>query len=271
MTDIATAAAVTFDTFGLTHAGRVRTTNEDHFLIAAVSKSVDVDHTSLGPEAIAHRFGSARASLLAVADGVGGRPEGDVASERTVASILGYVGQTAALFQELNATREHELLGKLEETVRGVHDGLLKEYRGSVAQVPATTLTLVLLVWPRAYLVHVGDLQRLTTDQTLGEYMEALGAWTAEQAAKAKSASALSSTVGGSEIAPVVGLVDLEPGDSMLLCTDGLTKHVRDDRIEAALALPHDAATVARQLVDAALDEGGTDNVTVVVLKTDAA
>ena len=280
MTDMATATAVTLDTFGLTHAGRVRNTNEDHFLIAAVSKSVEVDHTSLGPEAIAHRFGSARASLLAVADGVGGRPEGDVASERTVASILGYVGQAAALFQELNATREHELLGKLEETVRGVHDGLLKEYRGSSAQVPATTLTLVLLVWPRAYLVHVGDsrayvrrrgrLQRLTTDQTLGEYMEALGAWTAEQRAKARSASALASTVGGSDIAPVVGLVDLEPGDSMLLCTDGLTKHVSDDRIEAALAQPNDAATVARQLVDAALAEGGTDNVTVVVLKTDA-
>jgi protein phosphatase len=278
MTETATESAVTMDCFGLTDPGKVREGNEDHFLIAAVSKSVDVRYTSLSQEAIAHRFGAAGGYLFAVADGVAGRPEGDLASERTVAAVLGYVGQAAACFQGLTAAKEHDLLGKLEETIRGVHEGLLAEYGGSSSKVPATTLTLVLLVWPRAYLVHVGDsrayvrrrgrLQRLTSDQTFGEYMVTVGAWTEAQAARSGSGAALSSAVGGSEILPVVGLVDLEPGDSLLLCTDGLTKHVSDDQIAAALASPIDAQTASRQLVAEALAGGGTDNVTVVVVKT---
>jgi PPM family protein phosphatase len=281
MTDTATLSAVTIDSFGLTDVGRVRGHNEDHFLIATVSKSVDVQHTSLSSEALATRFGAASGHLFAVADGVGGRPDGDVASERTVAAVLGYVGQAAACFQGLNATSEHQLLGKLEETVQAVHEGLLTEYGKPPKKIPATTLTLVLLVWPRAYLVHIGDsrayvrrrgrLQRLTTDQTFGEYMQSAGAWTAEQAARAGSASTLSSAVGGSELLPVVGLVDLEPGDALLLCTDGLTKHVSDERIAEALAGPESAARTGRQLVDEALAAGGTDNVTLIVVRTAAA
>jgi protein phosphatase len=203
-----------------------------------------------------------------------------MASERTVASVLGYVGQAAACFQGLNTSREHDLLGKLEETILGVHRDLLKEYGGLTSKLPATTLTMLLLVWPRAYLVHVGDsrayvyrrnrLQRLTQDQTLGEYMVTVGAWT-EATAKASSASStLSSAIGGTDIMPVVGLVDLEPGDGLLLCTDGLTTHVDDDRIAAAFAHA-DAETIGRGLVSDALEAGGSDNVTVVVVRTSAA
>jgi protein phosphatase len=69
---------------------------------------------------------------------------------------------------------------------------------------------------------------------------------------------------------PVVGLVDLEPGDGLLLCTDGLTTHVDDDRIAAAFAHA-DAETIGRGLVSDALEAGGSDNVTVVVVRTSAA
>lgn len=277
MTATARAADVRIETFGLTDPGRRRTNNEDHFVIAEVSKSVEVRQSSLPAEAFAQRFGTGCGSLFAVADGVGGRPEGDLASERTVASVLGYVGQAAACFQGLNTSREHDLLGKLEETILGVHGDLLKEYGGLTSKLPATTLTMILLVWPRAYLVHVGDsrayvyrrnrLQRLTQDQTLGEYMVTVGAWT-EATAKASSASStLSSAIGGTDIMPVVGLVDLEPGDGLLLCTDGLTTHVDDDRIAAAFAHA-DAETIGRGLVTDALEAGGSDNVTVVVVRT---
>ena len=66
-----------------------------------------------------------------------------------------------------------------------------------------------------------GRLQRLTRDQTLGEFMVSLGAWTDEQARLASTAETLSSAIGGSGLEPVVGLIDLVPGDSLLLCTDG--------------------------------------------------
>jgi protein phosphatase len=136
---------------------------------------------------------------------------------------------------------------------------------------------MILLVWPRAYLVHVGDsrayvrrrgrVQGLTRDQTFGELMVSAGAWSEEQAARSRTAETLASAIGGSDLIPVVGLVDLEPGDSLLLCSDGLTKHVSDERIAEALSSAGSAESIARVLVDAALDDGGSDNVTVIVAK----
>jgi protein phosphatase len=277
MTDPDLSVAV--DAFGLTDRGLVRDGNEDHFLIARVNRSVDVRQTSLPQAAVVHEFGSATGGwLLAVADGVGGGPEGEQASERTLSAMLSYMSRAASCFQSLETNEEHALLEKLEEVVRGVHAELLAEYGGVTARLPATTLTLVLLAWPRAYHVQVGDsrayvrrggrLQRLTRDQNLGEFMVSLGAWTEEQARMASTAETLSSAIGGSELEPVVGLIDLAPGDSLLLCTDGLTKHVSDDEIARALARSELAEATSRALVKDALTGGGTDNVTVLVVRT---
>lgn len=275
---IDTVAAAAVDAFGLTDRGLVRDGNEDHFLIAHVSKSIDVRQTSLPSDALAHELAAAGGYLLAVADGVGGGPEGDVASARALSAMLSYVGKASMCFQSLDTSAEHSLLEKLDEVVHSTHAGLVEEYGGISSKLPATTLTLVLLVWPRAYHVQVGDsrayvrrggrLQRLTRDQTLGEYMVSLGAWTDEQARMASTAETLSSAIGGSDLEPVVGLIDLVPGDSLLLCTDGLTKHVSDDEIASVLARADSAEVTSRNLVGNALAGGGTDNVTVVVVRT---
>ena len=271
------AAAVTIDAYGLTDVGKVRKANEDHFLVVDINRSVEMRCGSLPPEALVNRLGTSSAHLLAVADGVGGGPDGDVASERTAAAVLSYVGGTAICFNGLDADREHELLGALENTVRKVHDELLAETGSPNVKAPATTLTLVLLVWPRAYLIHVGDsrayvrrrgrVQALTRDQTFGEYMVSAGAWTDEQAVKFRTAETLASAIGGSEMTPTVGLIDLEPGDSLMLCTDGLTKHVEFGRIEEVLAMPVGAKSMAETLVADALSGGGSDNVSVIVAR----
>jgi protein phosphatase len=137
---------------------------------------------------------------------------------------------------------------------------------------------MVTLTWPRAYLVHVGDsrayylrrgrLRQITRDQTTGEYMVDVGAWTEEQAARAKVSANLTSALGGSEMIPAVGLIDLEPGDVLLLCTDGLTKHVSDARIAEVLGTDTPVEAMCRELVREALDDGGTDNITVIVART---
>lgn len=271
------AAPITIDAFGRTDRGKVRKDNEDHFLVADVRRTVNVIAGSLSPEALNHRVGSSAAYLLVVADGVGGGPDGDVASERTAAAMLSYVGGTTLCLTGLDVEREHELLGALEETVQKVHGQLLSEAGGPHVKAPATTLTLVLLVWPRAYLVHVGDsrayvrrqgrVQALTRDQTFGEYMVSAGAWTEEQAAHSRTAETLASAVGGSELAPTVGLIDLEPGDSLLLCSDGLTKHVTEERIAQVLAQPVESRTMVETLLAEALESGGTDNVSVIVAR----
>ncbi len=272
------APPVTIDSFGLTDPGKERQTNQDNFLIVVIHKSVDVRYSSLSPEALAHKFGAADGHLFVIADGVGGRPDGDLASERTVAALLEYVSQTVGCFRQLSTAREHELFNRLEETVQNVHHQLLTEYGARRGKVPATTLTMVLLVWPRAYLVHVGDsrayvrrrgrLQRLTRDQTMGEYMVSVGAWTEAQAAASTPGATLSSAIGGTELTPVVGLLDLEPGDSLMFCTDGLTKHVSDERIGAVMSQSGDSEALCRQLVNDALDDGGTDNIAVIVVRS---
>src|SRR5512142_516203 len=106
---IDTVAAAAVDAFGLTDRGLVRDGNEDHFLLARVTKSVDVRQTSLPSDAIARELAEAGGYLLAVADGVGGGPEGDVASERALSAILSHVGQAATCFQSRETSAEHSL------------------------------------------------------------------------------------------------------------------------------------------------------------------
>lgn len=269
---------VVIDSFGITDKGKVRESNQDNFLIVEIRKSVDVSHTSLSPEALENRFGAVEGYLFVVADGVGGGPDGDKASTDAITALLGYVGGTVGCFNEMSPTKEREVFDRLDRTVRGVHEKLLAEHEGKRGQGPATTLTMVLLIWPRAYLIHVGDsrayvrkgdkVNRLTRDQTFGEYMVNIGAWTEEQAAGARAAATLSSAIGGSEILPVVGLVDLEPGDSLMLCTDGLTRHVSDERIASVLSGGEPAESMGRKFLDEALEDGGTDNVAVIVVKS---
>ncbi len=268
---------VSIDAFGITDRGKVRESNQDNFLIVDVRKSVDVRHSSLPQESIAGRFGTASGHLFVVADGVGGRPAGDRASEATIRALLRYVGETVGCFNATSSTKVQELFTRLEDTVRDVHEALIEESGGG-GHGPATTLTMVLLIWPRAYLIHTGDsrayvrrggrLQQLSTDQTFGEYMITLGAWTKDQAASSRPGATLTSAVGGPDFQPIVGLIDLEPGDSLMLCSDGLSKHVDDERIEDVLAKESSSEAMSRKLLDDALAAGGTDNITVVVVNT---
>jgi protein phosphatase len=264
------------DVFGLTDVGKVRELNEDQFLVVSLRKAVDVRHTSLPDPDLDKRISGAEALLFVVADGVGGRPGGELASGTAVAGLLEYVDEAVVCYHSLDVDQEHDFLSRLESAIHRAHQRIL-EHHGTDGKGPATTVTMITLCWPRAYLVHVGDsrayyfrqqrLRQLTRDQTMGEYMVDLGAWTEEQAARAKVAGNLTSVVGGSEMTPSIGLVDLEPGDTLLLCTDGLSKYVGEDRLVEVLRSSDSAETKCRRLVQDALDAGGDDNVTVIVAR----
>jgi serine/threonine protein phosphatase PrpC len=264
------------DSFGLTDVGKVRSNNEDHFVIATLRKSVDLEHTSIEAREPFERMRGSSARLFIVADGVGGRPGGELASGTAVESLVQYIAQTVGCFNNADVDKEHEYLMQLESGVQRAHERILEEL-GAGGHGPATTLTMATLIGARAYIVHVGDsrayylhggrLRQLTADQTTGQYMVDVGAWTEDQAARAGVGANLTSAVGGSEMLPKIGLVDLVPGDKLLLCTDGLTKHVADEQISELLGRGNDAEATARALVGAALDAGGSDNVTVIVAR----
>lgn len=275
----ATAAMeVRVDAAGLTDVGRKRKANEDHFVIVSLQKSAQVRQTSLEDPRVFDRLRGPEALLFVVADGVGGRPGGAIASQTAVTSLVEYISRAAGCFHNLDADRENEFLEQLEAGVREAHQRIVAEHGGR--EGPATTLTMATLVWPRAYIVHAGDsrafylrkglLRQLTRDQTTGEYMVSMGAWTEDQARAAPIGGTLVSAVGADEMTPSVGLVDLQPGDSLLLCTDGLTRHVSDEKISELLQRPTDAASACRELVDEALAGGGHDNITVVLARMTA-
>ncbi len=265
------------DAHGVTDRGRVRRVNEDQFLIAALHKVVEIHGTSI-PASYQRRFGSkARALLLLVADGVGGRPGGDEASSMTLDAIVSYVTTSMRCFYKLDEQIPADLLEELAQVVRESHDRLRSEAR----QAPdregmATTLTMAHVLWPRVYVVQIGDsrcyhmrdgrLLQVTRDQTVVQDLVDRGALQPDEAASSPFSSMLVQAIGGDmEVQPVISRVQMEPNDTLLLCTDGLTKHVTDEEMRSALLDIAGSEDATRRLLDTALERGATDNVTVIV------
>lgn len=263
------------DAYGLSHAGKVRSVNEDHFAIMTLQKAVQLRATNLQDTALLDRLRKPQVDIFVVADGVGGGVGGKIASGIAVKAVVEYLAEAVGCVQDFNVDRENAFLENLSQAVERGHHRLKEMFQTQGG--PATTLTMVTLVWPRAYVIHVGDsrgyclrrgsLKQFTRDQTMGDYLVDIGAVTEQHAQKAGLYNVLASAVGG-DFVPNVGVVDLSDGDALLLCTDGLTKHVSDERIAEILG-SRTAEAAVHSLIDAALDGGGTDNVTVVVAKAE--
>jgi protein phosphatase len=261
------------DTYGMSHVGKVREVNEDHFFIAAANKALTVRQTNLDNVQAFNHLKQSQAHLFVVADGVGSVGGGRLASGIAVQALGTYIGRTMGCYYSFDVEGENEFLENLENAVQHAHQTVQAEF-SSHGKGPATTLTMATLIWPRAYIIHVGDsrayylrkgrLRQITRDQTMGELMIDEGVMTEEQAERSGLGSMLSSAI-GAEILPSVGLIDLEWNDVLLLCTDGLTRHVGDEGIAEILQRSNNARAACGQLVDAALEGGGRDNVTVVV------
>ncbi|HEU4565247.1 MAG TPA: protein phosphatase 2C domain-containing protein [Gemmatimonadaceae bacterium] len=265
------------ESHGMSHVGKVRQTNEDHFVVASLQRSVQVRQTNLEDPAIFDRLCGPKAYLFAVADGVGGRSDGQLASGMAVETIVEYLGETVASYHGAGAIEERDFLEPLRHAVQRAHDRLLSTFRLQGHGGPATTLTIALLVWPRAFIVHVGDsrayhrhdaeLRRLTRDQTIGALMVDEHGMSEEQVQQAGLDNVLASALGAEDMTPAVEVIELAPGDALLLCTDGLTRHVSEERIAAVLHGATDAEASCRELVELALEEGGRDNITAIVAR----
>lgn len=266
------------DFFGITHPGKVRKDNQDHFLYSTLHKTMRVWGSSLPNPELLELPSQRLASFGLVADGVGGRAGGEAASRAAVEALATYVTQAMESFYAHDAEDEANFLRSLTEAAGRAHEAVLQRARAEGQEKPpATTLTAILAVWPRVYVLHVGDsrfyrwragrVEQLTRDQTMAQDLVDMGALPAERATASPFSRILSSSLGGETTRPVVSTADLRPGDVLLLCTDGLTKHVSDERIAERLGGLASSEQAARDLLQDALDGGGTDNVTVVVLR----
>jgi serine/threonine protein phosphatase PrpC len=266
------------DVFGTTHAGKVRTQNDDQFFIATLHKSMRVQQTSLDDLSAFTRLQEASAYLLVVADGASGMVGARQASTTAVETIAQHIGEIIGCYYNFDVDMEQEFLDQLQNAVERAHQQVRK-LDPSFGQGPATTLTMVALLWPRAYVVHVGDsrayylrggrLRQLTRDQTAYEELLDDGSMSEQQAGEYagltnRLKNVLTSALGG-QIKPSIGLVDLQAGDVLLLCTDGLTGHVSDSDLASVLGAGASAEESCRRLVDLTLERGARDNVAVIV------
>ena len=264
------------DVYGVPHPGRVRPTNQDHFLIGSLRKRMNVLMTSL-PEIDRLPADSERLAFLAmVADGVGGQAGGEEASRRALETVTQYLTNSMHCYYTADASDDRTFAQALADAALQTHEEITSRAKSDpVRNRMATTLTLLLGVWPRIYILQVGDsrsyvlrngrLMQISRDQTMAQELVDQGVLSRAEASGTRWAHVLSSAIGGPQTRPVVTGVESGWGDVHLLCSDGLTKHVSDERIAERLGAMTSAKQACEALLQDALDGGGTDNITVIV------
>jgi serine/threonine protein phosphatase PrpC len=264
------------DIYGLTHPGKVRSENQDQFLVCSLRKEAVVHLTSL-TETDNLTAGSERVALLMmVADGVGGGLRGAEASRIALEAVTRYVSRCMACYYAATTGDDSDFFAALQDGALQCHAEILRrgeedpDYRGM-----ATTLTLYLGHWPRAYLLQVGDsrcyllrgekLTQVSRDQTMAQELIDAGVMRPADTAGTRLEHTLSSSIGGRQTAPVVTRFELTWDTVVLLCSDGLTRHVSDERIAQRLRETRSSKEACEALLADALEGGGSDNISIVV------
>jgi len=245
-------------------------------VIAELSREVAV---RAGNGEVTAPHGVAQATVLAVADGLGGHASGELAGRIALDSLLRNLAQSRAW----PAPNDCDMGPVLEELGRAVEAGQAA-ILSHTAENPetagmGTTLTTACIVGRFALLAHAGDsrcylyregeLRRLTTDHTVAQRLVERGELLREDVEGSRWNHVLWKVLGGSNepVEADLSVVEVYPDDVLLLCTDGLTKHVDERRLAEMLSEGKSAASICRRSVEAANEAGGSDNVTVVVAR----
>jgi PPM family protein phosphatase len=251
--------AVQIVSSGLSDVGRVRTNNEDSFRIV---------------EAV---------NLFILSDGMGGEAHGEVASAMAVDVINKYCESEN---EDSGATMLDEAPANISSQTRRLKNAVTKanlqifqsaqknpEQRGMGATITAlwlkdTLLSIAHVGDSRAYLLRNGNLQQLTNDHSLVAEQVRRGLITPQQAEESEMQSVLLRALGAHpEVEIDVDEVEIIPRDVLLLCSDGLTRMVTEPEIAGALQAETVPSAAAERLIALANENGGIDNVTVIVVR----
>ncbi|GHF21304.1 PP2C family serine/threonine-protein phosphatase [Pseudolysinimonas yzui] len=218
--------------------------------------------------------GYAGRHLFLVADGMGGHAGGDVASAIATKRVAEADEDYAAAVDAESALRSAMIAANslLAETV----------FEHSELTGMGTTVSGILRVGDEVVLAHIGDsriyrfrdgeLEQVTADHTFVQRLVDSGRITAEEAAVHPRRSVLMRVLGDVDATPEIDtkILDTRPGDRWLLCSDGLSSYVSEDKLAAILASVRSPQTAADRMVKESLDHGAPDNVTVVIADIDA-
>lgn len=238
-----------------THVGKVRIKNEDSFY--------------------APKNNSELPKLYIVADGMGGHRGGDIASQRAVEVVSSYINGNIS---------EHQNDEQIKELLRcSINEANRRIYAESLENADlsgmGTTLTMGLFYEDKVYIGHIGDsrayrirenkIELLTRDHSLIWQLMEEGKLSAEEMTTHPMKNVITQALGTDELVePDITSFDVKPGDILVLCTDGLINMLDDEKIKDIVCNnnPEDAA---KRLIDSANSRGGTDNITVGIIKVD--
>jgi protein phosphatase len=254
--------------FAITDVGSIRRENQDVVMVARVGDP------QLAPEQVQVAL-SASAILCGVADGMGGMPDGDVASS--------LVGQAFANCAREGSVGDGGLARRLQRLFSQAHHSIVEANAGRAPHLRmGSTLTVAFADDRRAWIGNVGDsrcyllregaLRCLTRDQSVANLLLRLGHLTPEEAEVHPERKVLAQALGhGTRLDIDQVELELRPGDLLLLCSDGLTDLVSEEELAATWAqIKGDLAAYGRELVALANKHGGFDNISVVLLAIDA-
>ncbi len=245
--------------FGLTHVGRQRQHNEDAFLVESDAR------------------------LFLVADGMGGHAAGEIASRIAVDSITEFIlhtkeddGTWPHAYDEHFRRSTNRLMAALRMANTRVLEAMRKDarLRGMGTTVVAAladeeTVSVAHVGDSRAYLIRDGQLSRITNDHSWVFEQVQAGMLTEAEAEKHPLRNVITRALGGAlQVTPDASEIEARPGDVVLLCSDGLTGMVPESEIlRIVTANDSDLEQACRELIDAANERGGLDNVTAVLVR----
>lgn len=267
--------------FGQSHPGRVRESNEDVFVVGELARTLLIRHTNIPQPDAAHS--RHRGHVFLVADGVGGNAAGEEASRLGSHSIEDFLLNTFRRFAAAPSGDGRPALQELQAALRQADARLFEEAgRHPEWQGMGTTMTLAIVAGRRLFIAHAGDsrcylysagiLRQLTADHTIAAEMARRGLISPVQQEHHPWRHVVTNLLGGSEhgVQAEVHLLELHPGDIVMLCTDGLSDMLTDVAIAAVLTANADPEAACRELIAQANRNGGQDNVTAIVARFDA-
>lgn len=202
--------------------------------------------------------------LFAVADGMGGHAAGEVASEIAVNTLAAHAPDHIDAEALGNA-----VIRANQEVIAAARDGRGRDGMGTtmtVAMIEGERLIIAQVGDSRAYLLHRGNLQQLTRDHSLVSDMVEAGQLTEEEARVHPQRSVITRALGSDpDMLADLYEINVESGDRLLICSDGLSTMLVDTEIEERMRTVPDPQRCANTLVSDALKAGGHDNVTVIV------
>jgi protein phosphatase len=259
--------------FGRTDVGRTRDHNEDAFIVADLTADV-----ATVPSEVRRSVAGRKGSLFMVADGMGGAAAGEIASAMAVEAILGDLRSNwvGADTNEAEAfVRSIKQATKSANTQIHSYATAHPEYRGmgttaTIAGFLGDTLYLAQVGDSRAYIVRDGVARQITKDQSLMQKLIEAGELTEEEAKLSERRNIILQALGPEPYIKVdLTHQAVRRGDTLVLCSDGLSGQVTKEEIAMVVTDTPDVATACKLLVDRANFAGGPDNITVVLARFD--